>query len=78
MPVNQPYVFGCWYGYDQDCSTVTIFRSGSVKDVNSKLKFLSPENPESTIKRAAVPTIIPKPAIRVITLMALVLLLENK
>ena len=28
MPVNQPYVFGCWYGYDQDCSTVTIFRSG--------------------------------------------------
>jgi len=56
----------------------TIFRSGSVKEVNSKLKFLSPENPESTIKRAAVPTIIPKPAIRVITLMALVLLLENK
>ena len=29
MPVNQPYVFGCWYGYDQDCSTVAIFRSGS-------------------------------------------------
>ena len=29
MPVNQPYVFGCWYVYDQDCSTVAIFRSGS-------------------------------------------------
>ena len=56
----------------------TIFKSGSEKEVNSKLKFLSPENPESTMKRAAVPTIIPKPAIRVIKLIALLLLLENK
>ena len=23
MPVNQPYVFGCWYGYDQDCADFT-------------------------------------------------------
>ena len=22
MPVNQPYVFGCWYGYNQDCTPV--------------------------------------------------------
>jgi hypothetical protein len=56
----------------------TILRSGSTKEVNYKLKFLRPENPERTIKRAAVPIIIPKPAIRVIKLMALLLLLENK
>ena len=29
MPVNQPYVFGCWYGYDQDCSVITNFQSSA-------------------------------------------------
>ncbi len=28
MPVNQPYVFGCWYGYDQDCVSLTAFNVG--------------------------------------------------
>tara|TARA_B100000902_G_scaffold261006_1_gene247256 strand:+ start:1965 stop:2387 length:423 start_codon:yes stop_codon:yes gene_type:complete len=29
MPVNQPYVFGCWYGYDQDCSSTPTYDYGS-------------------------------------------------
>lgn len=56
----------------------TIFRSGSENEVNSKLKFLRPENPESTIKRAAVAITTPKPATRVIMLIALLVLLENR
>jgi hypothetical protein len=56
----------------------TILRSGSAKDVNCTVKVFNPENPESTIKRAAVPMIIPKPAIKVIKLIALLLLFENR
>ena len=29
MSIACPYNFSAWYGYDQDCSTVAIFRSGS-------------------------------------------------
>jgi len=36
------------------------FKSGSENDVNSVLNFLRPENPERTIKRAAVPITMPK------------------
>jgi hypothetical protein len=27
MPIAYPYKFSDWYGYDQDCSTVTSFSS---------------------------------------------------
>ena len=27
MPISYPYKFSDWYGYDQDCSTVTSFSS---------------------------------------------------
>ena len=42
------------------------------------LKVLNPENPESTINKAKVPTTTPTVAIRVIILMVLLLLFENK
>ena len=29
MSIACPYNFSAWYGYDQDCSTVSSFRSGS-------------------------------------------------
>ena len=29
MPIAYPYKFSDWYGYDQDCSALAIFRSGS-------------------------------------------------
>ena len=40
-------------------------KSGSVKDVNSKLNALRPSKPERTMNRAAVPKIMPNPATRV-------------
>ena len=35
MPVNQPYVFGCWYGYDQDCVSLTAFNVGLGNSIGS-------------------------------------------
>lgn len=29
MPIAYPYSFTCWYGYDQDCSTVTSFAASA-------------------------------------------------
>ena len=29
MPIAYPYSFTCWYGYDQDCSTVTSFTASA-------------------------------------------------
>jgi len=58
--------------------TGLIFRSGSETLIKSKLNSFNPEKTESTINKAIVPTITPIAAIRVMILMALLLLLENK
>lgn len=29
MPIAYPYRFSDWYGYDEDCATLTSFSSGS-------------------------------------------------
>ena len=29
MPLTTPYSFTCWYGYDQDCSTLTSFSAST-------------------------------------------------
>jgi len=42
------------------------------------LKVRKPENPESTINKAKVPIITPTAAIKVMILMVLLLLFENK
>lgn len=55
-----------------------IFKSGSVVFKKLKLKFRRPENPESTINKAKVPTTTPTPAIMVMIFMVLLELLENK
>jgi hypothetical protein len=54
------------------------FKSGSENEVNSVLNFLRPENPERTMKRAAVPTTMPKAATKAIMLIALLVLFENR
>ncbi len=54
------------------------FKSGSENEENSVLNFLRPENPERTMKRAAVPVTMPKPATIAIILIALFVLFENR
>ena len=55
-----------------------IFISGSEISKNPILKDLSPEKPDNTINNASVPTMTPMAAMKVIILMVLLLLLENK
>lgn len=31
MPITQPYKFSDWYGYDQDCSSLTPFVSANAE-----------------------------------------------
>lgn len=55
-----------------------IFKSGSEVFKKPILKVRKPENPDNTMNSAKVPIITPKAAIRVIILMVLLLLFENK
>ena len=47
MPVNQPYVFGCWYGYDQDCTSTTPYNSSTVSVFNGVCPFNGSNPPAS-------------------------------
>ena len=55
-----------------------ILMSGSEVFKKPMLKVRNPEKPESTINKAKVPIITPTAAIKVMILMVLLLLFENK
>lgn len=59
------------------CAGIT-FTSGSKMEENERLKSFRPENPESTINKAAEPATILMAEIRVMIFIALLLLLVNR